>query len=115
MIIKTVKPHIEYIIDTLDKIHTNTPSERSQFLNDPNAQDATIMRLQDIGEQLSRIRDQFPDFFEKYQDDNWNKFIGLRNIISHGYREIDFDIIWDIIDDKLPVFEKHMRKLEKNR
>jgi len=114
MIVKTVKPHIEYIIDTLDKIHINTPISRSQFLDDPNAQDATIMRLQDIGEQLSRIRDKFPDYFEEYQDDNWNKFIGLRNIISHGYREIDFDIIWDIIDDKLPVFEKHIRNLDKD-
>jgi uncharacterized protein with HEPN domain len=54
------------------------------------------------------------DFFEKHQDDSWNKFIGLRNIISHGYREIDFDIIWDIIDDKLPAFENYIRDLAKS-
>lgn len=113
MITKSVTPHIEYILDTLDKIHANTPTDREKFLTDLNAQDATIMRLQDIGEQLGRIRDQFPDFFEQYQDDSWNKFIGLRNIISHGYREIDFDIIWDIIDDKLSVFEAHLREIPK--
>lgn len=72
------------------------------------------MRLQDIGEQLARIRDQFPDFFGAQQDDSWNKFIGLRNIISHGYREIDFDIIWDVVTTKLPEFAEHIRKVSEN-
>jgi uncharacterized protein with HEPN domain len=73
--------------------------------------DATLMRLQDIGEQLTRIRDQFPEFYEQNQDDSWHKLIGLRNIISHGYREIDFAIIWDIVSLKLPEFAKHIEEV----
>ena len=80
-------------------------------MNDRNAQDATLMRLQDIGEQLTRIRDQFPEFYEQNQDDSWHKLIGLRNIISHGYREIDFVIIWEIINTKLPEFTKHIQQV----
>lgn len=112
--VKSPLPHITYIIDTLEIISDNTPGSRSEFMSDPNAQDATLMRSQDIGEQLSRIRDQFPEFFEMNQDDSWHKFIGVRNIISHGYREIDFDIIWDILDTKLPAFSDHIRKISKN-
>ncbi len=106
---KSPAPHIAYILETLEIITTNTPKDRRAFLSDANAQDATLMRLQDIGEHLSRIRDQFPEFFEAQQDDSWHKFIGLRNIISHGYREIDFDMIWDILATKLAVFEEHIR------
>jgi uncharacterized protein with HEPN domain len=108
---KTVKPHLAYIIDTLEVIAANTPQELAAFMNDRNAQDATLMRLQDIGEQLARIRDQFPDFYEQYHDDTWPKLIGLRNIISHGYREIDFAIIWDVVTTKLPEIALRMREI----
>lgn len=59
------------------------------------------MRLQDIGEQLTRIRDKFPNYYEQNSTDEWHKLIGLRNTISHGYREIDFEIVWDIVKNHL--------------
>ena len=108
---KSVKPHLAFILDTLSVINANTPANLDIFMDDRNAQDATLMRLQDIGEQLTRIRDQFPEFYEKHQDDSWHKLIGLRNIISHGYREIDFAIIWDIVSLKLPEFTKHIEEV----
>jgi uncharacterized protein with HEPN domain len=90
MTTKSPKPHIAYILDTLQAIKANTPTDKASFLEDANAMDATLMRLQDIGEQLSRLREQFPDFYEQNHDDGWHQLIGLRNIISHGYREVDF-------------------------
>jgi uncharacterized protein with HEPN domain len=108
---KEVKPYILNMLDTLETMHKYTPENRDEFMADPNAQDATLMRLQDIGEQLSRVRDQFPEFYEMYHDESWYKLIGLRNIISHGYREIDFEIVWDIIHDKLAAFEAHLQKI----
>jgi len=87
------KPNLSFILGTLASIRSNTPHDKEIFMTDPNAQDATLMRLQDIGEQLSRIRDKFPEFYEQHGSDEWHKLIGLRNIISHGYREIDFEII----------------------
>jgi uncharacterized protein with HEPN domain len=109
--VKSVKPHIAYILDTLEVIRENTPADLDSFMRDRNAQDATLMRLQDIGEQLSRIREQFPDFYQGHQDDSWKKLIGLRNIISHGYREVDFVIIWEIVTAKLPEVAKHVREV----
>jgi uncharacterized protein with HEPN domain len=108
---KAVRPYLENILDTLKLVEDHTPTDREIFLRDPNAQDATLMRLQDIGEQLARVRDQFPEFFERYHDDDWFKLIGLRNIISHGYHEIDFGIIWDIASSKMPEFTDRMRKI----
>src|ERR1700722_17450875 len=108
------QPNLEFILDTLVTIHNNTPSAKEAFMGDPNAQDATLMRLQDIGEQLTRIRDKFPDFYEQYHTDDWYKLIGLHNIISHGYREIDFEIIWDIIEHWLADFEVNIKELLKS-
>lgn len=108
---KNPAAHLNFILDTLKTIRDNTPSDKAAFLADPNAQDATLIRLQDIGEQLVRIREKFSDFYEQNQTDEWHKLIGLRNIISHGYREIDFEIIWDVIDRQLDDFAEHIAKL----
>lgn len=108
---KVPTPHLQFILETLSTISANTPDSRDEFMTDRNAQDATLMRLQDIGEQLARIRDNFPDFYEKNHTDEWFKFIGLRNIISHGYREIDFEIIWDVVTHKLSEFSDQISKL----
>jgi uncharacterized protein with HEPN domain len=105
------QPNLRFIMDTLETIRSYTPKSKEAFMNDPNAQDATLMRLQDIGEQLIRIRDKFPDFYEQHHSDEWHKVIGLRNIISHGYREIDFGIIWDIVTTKLGDFTADLTRL----
>lgn len=106
------RPHIKFILDTLASIRDNTPADKEVFMADPNARDATLMRLQDIGEQLVRIRDKFPDFYEQHHSDEWHKLIGLRNITSHGYREIDFEIIWDVAMHRLTAFREGIERLD---
>jgi len=59
------------------------------------------MRLIDAGEQFARIRDQFPDFYAEHETEAWHRLIGLRNIIAHGYNEVDTDIIWNILSERL--------------
>lgn len=106
---KSPKPHLSCILETIEVIENYTPQSLETFLRDRNAQDATLMRLQDIGEQLTRIRGQFEQFYTEHHHDSWNKMIGLRNIISHGYREIEFKIIWDVVATRLGEFKQHIQ------
>ena len=41
----------------------------------------------------------------------WNGPIDVRNMISHEYFRIDFNIIWNIVDRNLPSFKKQIQKL----
>ena len=61
------------------------PDEKATFLNDAILQDATLMRIQEAGEQLSRIRDNFPEYYDGHQTESWHKLVGLRNVTAHGY------------------------------
>ncbi len=56
---KHPKANLEFVLDALMKIRDSIPSEIEEFLRNSNAQDAKLMRLQDVGEQLSRIRKSF--------------------------------------------------------
>lgn len=39
------------------------------------------------------------------------KIVGLRNRLIHGYDAVDDEIVWDIVENKLPGLERELDKL----
>jgi len=73
-------------------------------------QDAILMQLFQIGENLARIRDTAPERFETAPK-SWTSVIGLRNLAAHEYRRIDPDRVWSYLDDDLAAFRLTIEKL----
>ena len=75
--------------------------------------DACIMRIQVIGETIKSIDDKTKStFLPLYPQIPWKKIIGLRNIISHEYANIDYDIIWIVITQHLPILAECIDKIK---
>lgn len=106
---KDVRLNIETLLESLEVIISRVPKDREQFLRDDILQDATLMRLQESGEQMVHIRDNFPEYFEQHHTDAWYKLIGLRNIISHGYREVSIPKVWEIVTEDIPALVKELQ------
>ena len=100
---KSARPHLLLIEEALNQIDLYRPPSEADFLEDQKAQDAILMRLQQIGENLIKIRDQDSDAFQ-HKPDSWHKLAGLRNVISHSYETIEPDIIWIIVSKHLQPF-----------
>jgi uncharacterized protein with HEPN domain len=108
---KESKPYLVNIIGSIEAIEDYRPASEHELMGDNKTQDAILMRLQDIGENLLHIRDQFPSFWEEHAANSWSKSIGLRNIISHGYGEVKLSIIWHLITEDLESFKHSVQKL----
>ncbi len=65
--------------------------------------DACLMRLIVIGENVSRISD---DFKKSHDEIEWREIKDLRNLIAHNYDAVNHDMIWDIIHEDIPHLEK---------
>jgi uncharacterized protein with HEPN domain len=61
--------------------------------------DADIRNLQIIGEAVKNIPD---DVRELNSEMEWRKIAGLRDILAHAYFQIEDEIIWDIVQNKVP-------------
>ena len=105
---KVYAPHLIIIRESLAAIDQYRPADKAAFLADAIVRDAVLMRLQVIGEHLSRMRHIDEERFAEIADPTWYQVIGLRNVISHGYEKIDPERIWHIISAELPALENSL-------
>lgn len=101
------KVYLEDILVAIGKIREYSGTfSVEEFLKDSKTIDAVVRNLEVIGEAIKNIPDAVRN---KYLDIEWRKIAGLRDILIHEYFGIDADIIWDIIQNKLPIFEAQIR------
>ena len=74
--------------------------------------DASILRLQIIGESVRAIDDMTKgELLSKYDAIPWRRIIGLRNIISHDYANVNYTIIVKIIKNNLQLLDETIAKM----
>jgi uncharacterized protein with HEPN domain len=68
---------------------------------------ALVRLLEIIGEAATRIpkEDQV-----RYPDISWAEIVSLRNRLIHGYDTVDFDILWQIVNQDLRSLIESLRK-----
>jgi uncharacterized protein with HEPN domain len=64
--------------------------------------------LEVIGEAAGRVSQSTRDSKPQIA---WSHIVGLRNRLIHGYDEVDFDILWQIVDQDLPELIADLRSI----
>ena len=59
-----------------------------------------VRLLEIIGEAAARVTERTR---AEYPGIQWLQIAGLRNRLIHGYNQVDFDIMWNILHEDLPV------------
>jgi len=87
---------LSYAREAVDLVEGKTRRD----LDDDRLLNLALTRLLEIiGEAANRV----PQVVQiKYSELPWLQVIGLRNRLIHGYDNVDFDILWSIIQKDLP-------------
>ncbi|MHA1386733.1 MAG: HepT-like ribonuclease domain-containing protein [Candidatus Helarchaeota archaeon] len=103
------KLYIKDILKAINKIEKYTYKiSFKDFIQDELRMDAVIRNLEVVDEAVKNI----PEDFKYTQPEiEWKKITGLRDILIHAYFSIDFDILWDIIKNKIPKLKKDISKI----
>lgn len=60
---------------------------------------AILYQIAIIGEATKRLSQ---DFRQQHPEIPWREIAGMRDMLIHKYDQVDFDVIWDVIQSKLP-------------
>ncbi|MEO0846937.1 MAG: HepT-like ribonuclease domain-containing protein [Cyanobacteria bacterium J06648_1] len=79
----------------MERIESYTRNGKSEFLNSSSLQDATLFRLQTIGEAVNQLPNELK---EKYPEIPWRQITGLRNLLAHVYWQVDIATVWTMLE-----------------
>jgi uncharacterized protein with HEPN domain len=102
---------LEDMIESSDKILSYTSGYNlAEFLNDPKTIDAVVRNFEIIGEAANRIDAEFKSNHSQVE---WNKLRGFRNRLVHEYFGVDYQILWEIIENELPILIELLKSIKK--
>jgi uncharacterized protein with HEPN domain len=106
---RDVSLYLDDILLACQKIHRYTAGMSfTDFMGDERTYDAVIRNLEIIGEAARNFE---PEFQEKYPEIEWRSIMAFRNILAHGYFSIKDEIVWDIVQNKVPLLEERITNL----
>lgn len=100
--------HIAQAIERIDLYLEGVDKDR--FLQDTLLQDAVIRNLEIVGEASRNILRIDADFLARHPEMPLQSAYEMRNILTHGYFEVDLAIVWDTAKRDLPELLRNARK-----
>jgi uncharacterized protein with HEPN domain len=96
--VKSDKPYLAHILDSITAIETYVAGGRDVFLRERLVQDAVIRNLEIIGEAAGHLSPAL----KQASHAPWSKVIAFRNRLIHGYWSVDPLLVWDVVANNLP-------------
>ena|SRR5450631_1289829 len=74
--------------------------------------DSILIRLQAIGENIKKIENINPGFTESVLGEKASKIIRFRDIVSHHYELMDYQVIYNISSVHIPALQAAIRQFQ---
>ena len=78
------------------------------YLADLLLRSAVERQLEILGEAANRLSSSFR---VAHPEVDWSNVVGLRNVIIHQYDEIDYEVVWEIATEQVPLLLEQLQPL----
>ena len=100
--------YLEDIKGAAARISEYTSGGEEEFKNSQLLQDAVLRQLLIVGEAVQHLPD---DLLEREAGIPWERVVGMRNRLVHGYHEINMEVVWDTVQRDLPTLQAAVERL----
>lgn len=81
---------------------------KAQFDQDPTLKRAFMRSLEIIGEATKKLPAEIK---ERYPHIEWRAMAGMRDRLIHDYFGVDYDIVWDVVTNKIPQLRQEIEAI----
>jgi uncharacterized protein with HEPN domain len=96
------------ILDAIAAIERHPGQDKAAFERDELLQVWFLRHLQIIGEAARTLPEDVRALAPELP---WSQIVGMRNILVHGYFDIDTDIVWDAATRDVPAIKPAVERL----
>jgi uncharacterized protein with HEPN domain len=98
---------LEYLRHILDEteylIDESRDMKKKQFLQDATRKRAFVRSIEIIGEASKKVP---TDLKNRCPGVNWKAIAGMRDRLIHDYFGVDYEIVWDVVQNKIPALRE---------
>ena len=91
------------MLEAIERIDRYAKRGHQSFMANELIQTYIVHNLQILGEAAAKVPQPIQ---AQYPDLPWAKMIGMRNVLVHGYFNIDLDIVWAAVENDLLALKK---------
>lgn len=105
---------LEYLRHILDEanyiLKESNALKRDEFFHSETLQRAFVRSIEIIGEATKKLPDELK---REYPNLEWKAIAGMRDRLIHDYFGIDYEIVWDVVINKIPLLQKEITEIIK--
>ena len=81
---------------------------KDQFLGSETLKRAFVRSIEIIGEASKKVSAEWK---QRYPNVQWRTLAGMRDRLIHDYFGVDYDIVWDVIHNKIPILRHQIEDI----
>ena len=106
---KSNEVFLRHVLDEINFLLEHTRALHFEdFMDDGVLKRASARSFEIMGEAVKNIS---TDFRRKHKEIDWKNIAGMRDKLIHQYFGVNWNILWDVIKEKLPAVKVHLEKI----
>lgn len=102
----SVNDYLHHIFDEcLYLINETAQLQQAEFLQSPTLRRAFVRSLEIIGEATKHIPEPIR---QEHSAVEWRSIVGMRDRLIHAYFGVDYELVWDVIINKIPQLQQEI-------
>lgn len=105
--------YLQHILEAIETLEQYVEGVTFELLMEKNykakmLRDAIIREFQILGEATKNLTDTTK---ERETSIDWQDIVDMRNLVIHEYFGVNYEIIWETIEEDLPKLKANVQKL----